>query len=58
VELANAMLLSAWLNQTVELPIDAAHYERLLQQRIRESKCQKRAAISVTATDFAKSFGR
>jgi predicted dehydrogenase len=58
VELANAMLLSAWLNQTVELPIDAAHYERLLQQRIRESKCQKRAAVSVTATDFAKSFGR
>jgi predicted dehydrogenase len=58
VELANAMLLSAWLDQTVELPIDPAHYERLLQQRIRESRFQKKAGGPVAATDFAKSFGR
>jgi predicted dehydrogenase len=58
VELANAMLLSGWLDRTVDLPIDAAHYEQLLQQRIQESKFQKKATVSVAATDFAKSFGR
>ena len=58
VELANAMLLSGWIGQTVELPLDAAHYERRLQQRIRESRFKKKAAVSVAATDFAKSFGR
>jgi predicted dehydrogenase len=58
VELANAMLLSTWLDQTIELPIDAARYECLLQQRIRESKFKKGPAISVVAADFTKSFGR
>ena len=52
------MLLSGWLGQTIELPIDAAHYERLLQDRIRESRFKKKAPVSVAATDFAKSFGR
>jgi predicted dehydrogenase len=58
VELANAMLLSGWLGQTVELPIDGARYENLLQERIRESRFQKKAVVPVAATDFAKSFGR
>lgn len=37
VELANAMLLSTWLGKTVELPLDGAAYERLLEERIRSS---------------------
>ncbi|WP_338472301.1 Gfo/Idh/MocA family oxidoreductase [Niallia sp. XMNu-256] len=34
VELANAMYLSTWLNQTVELPIDAGLYLEKLQEKI------------------------
>ncbi len=37
VELANAMYLSSWLNQTVELPIDADLYLEKLQEKINES---------------------
>ena len=58
VELANAMLLSTWLDQTVELPLDAALYERLLQQRAARSTRQKRVGAPAPVTDFAKSFGR
>ena len=34
VELANAMYLSSWLNQTVELPIDADLYFEKLQEKM------------------------
>lgn len=34
VELANAMLLSTWLDRPVDLPIDARNYAALLQERI------------------------
>jgi predicted dehydrogenase len=37
VELANAMLLSTFENRTVDLPLDAAHYEKALQQKIAAS---------------------
>ena len=37
VELANAMLMSTWLDRTIELPIDARRYARLLRERIRLS---------------------
>ncbi len=33
VELANAMLLSTWLDRTIELPIDSALYAAQLEQR-------------------------
>jgi len=33
VELANAMLLSTWLDRVIELPLDAAEYERQLLRR-------------------------
>lgn len=58
VELSNAMLLSTWLGETVELPLDAMLYERLLQQRIRQSRFKKKAITPVTSEDFAKSLGR
>ncbi|MGA2444570.1 MAG: Gfo/Idh/MocA family oxidoreductase [Opitutaceae bacterium] len=58
VELGNAMLLSTWLKRTIELPLDAPHFERLLQQHVRESKFKKKVVAPVIGEDFAKSFGR
>jgi len=37
VELANAMLLSTWLDRTVELPLDGALYAQELARRIADS---------------------
>jgi predicted dehydrogenase len=37
VELANAMLLSAFENRAIELPLDGAAYEKALQQKITAS---------------------
>lgn len=37
VELANAMLLSTWLDRTITLPVDGALYEAELQKRIAAS---------------------
>ena len=34
VELANAMLLSAWTEKTVDLPLDAKLYEKWLKKKI------------------------
>ena len=58
VELGNAMLLSTWLDQTIELPLDASRFERLLRQHIRKSSFKKQVAVPVTGEDFSKSFGR
>lgn len=41
VELANAMLLSTWLEKPVELPFDAEEYEMLLKRRIAKSRPKK-----------------
>lgn len=57
VELANVMLYSSLLGQTVELPMDSAAYERKLQQLIAESKFEKKVQ-PVSAEDFTKSFIR
>lgn len=59
VELANAMLLSAWQDKTIDLPLSARSYERLLKRRIAESQAkprQRRAVKRSSAADFAKSF--
>jgi predicted dehydrogenase len=60
VELANAMLLSAWTAKPVTLPIDGKKYERLLKARIAESgqKGRTKQVKEVASVDFAKSFGR
>jgi predicted dehydrogenase len=60
VELANSMLLSAWLDQPVELPIDGKKYERLLKAKIAESakKGKKKTVKAVAPVDFSKSFGK
>lgn len=57
VELANVMLYSSLLGQTVELPMDGGAFERKLQQLIAESKCEKRV-VEVAGEDFTKSFHR
>lgn len=55
VELANVMLYSSLLGQTVELPMDSAGYERKLNELIAGSKTEKKVA-AVSAEDFANSF--
>jgi predicted dehydrogenase len=57
VELANAMLYSSLIRQTVELPMDSAAYEKKLQQLIAKSKFEKKVQ-QVSAEDFTKSFVR
>ena len=58
VELANAMLMSAWRDRTVELPLNARAYERRLQQRVAQSRFTKKTAPAATPEDFSRSFGR
>ena len=60
VELANSMLLSAWTQKPVTLPIDGKKYERLLKAKIAESaaKGKKKKVVAVAPVDFAKSFGK
>jgi predicted dehydrogenase len=55
VELANVMVYSSLLGQTVELPMDSAGWESQLNQLITESKVQKKV-VKVEAADFASSF--
>ncbi len=57
VELANSILFSSLLGQTVELPMDAAAYERKLNQLIQESRFEKKTK-EITGEDFTKSFVR
>ena len=61
VELANAMLLSAWTDETIALPLDGARYEKFLNQKIAasaRSKKPKKKVVVAGGDDFAKSFGR
>jgi len=57
VELANAIVYSSLLGQTVGLPMDGAAWENKLHQLTAESKIQKRT-MQVPVDDFAGSFRR
>jgi len=57
VELANAMLYSSLLGQTLELPMDSAAFAQELERLIASSKLEKKVR-TVSAEDFAKSFNR
>ena len=57
VELANVMLYSSLINQTVEMPMDGAAFERKLNELIAASKFQKKV-VEVSTEDFTKSFNR
>jgi len=57
VELANAMLYSSLIGQTVELPMDSAAFEKKLDELIANSKFEKKV-VAVSGEDFTKSFHR
>ncbi|MDA1274281.1 MAG: Gfo/Idh/MocA family oxidoreductase [Verrucomicrobia bacterium] len=57
VELANAALYSSLINEVVDLPLDAAAYEKKLNQLIAESKFEKKV-VQTAGEDFTKSFSR
>jgi predicted dehydrogenase len=60
VELANAILYSSARNQTVDLPLDAAAYEKHLKEKFPASRFKKGAPRkpSTVADDLASSFHR
>ena len=57
VELANVLLYSSLIDQSVELPMDSAAWEKKLNQLIAESRHEKKV-VQTTAEDFTKSFNR
>jgi predicted dehydrogenase len=57
IELANVMLYSGLINETIDLPMDSAAYERKLKQLIAESKIEKKV-VEISSEDFTKSFTR
>jgi len=57
VELANAMLMSAFLNKTIELPLDAAVYEALLQKKIAHSRGGEKLAKIPKSSVATNAFG-
>jgi predicted dehydrogenase len=57
VMLGNAIMLSAFLNKPVDIPIDEDAYEKKLQELIKSSKFQKtEKQMEVSNTDMSKSF--
>jgi hypothetical protein len=56
VELANAMLYSAWTDTTVDLPLDGGAYELALRQKIDDSTYQKVVQEEVFV-DLSRSMG-
>jgi len=57
VELANVILYSSLIGQTVQLPMDSAAYEQKLNELIATSKLEKKV-VEVSNEDFANSFRR
>jgi len=57
IELANVMLYSGLMNQTIELPLDSVAYEKKLNELVAASKFEKKVA-PVSNEDFTKSFMR
>ena len=55
VEMANAMLYSAWTDSTVSLPLDSGAYESHLQKMIAESSFVKKS-VGISPTDISNSF--
>src|SRR5437867_5265491 len=57
VELANVILYSSLLGQTIQLPMDSAAYENKLNHLIADSKLEKKV-VEIATEDFTKSFNR
>ncbi len=57
VELANVLLYSSLVDQTINLPMDGAAFEAKLKQLIDESTHEKKV-VEISDEDFASSFNR
>ncbi|MFT4689436.1 MAG: Gfo/Idh/MocA family protein [Verrucomicrobiia bacterium] len=57
IELANMMLYSSLIGQTVDHPLDSVAYEAKLQELIKNSTFEKEV-VEVSTEDFTKSFNR
>ena len=57
VELANSIVHSSLLGQTVDLPLDGAAWERQLARLVSGSRSEKKVR-EIPADDFAQSFRR
>jgi predicted dehydrogenase len=57
VELANVLLYSSLVDQTIDMPMDGVAFEGKLDQLIRESTFEKKV-VEVSDEDFASSFNR
>ena len=57
VELANVMLYSGLINETVDMPMDSAAFETKLNELIAGSTHEKKV-VEVSGEDFAQSFNR
>ena len=57
VELANVLLYSSLVDQTINLPMDGAAFEAKLQQLIDDSTHEKKV-VEISDEDFASSFNR
>ena len=55
VELANVILYSSLMDETIEMPMDSVAYEKKLNQLITESKLEKKV-VEIANEDFTKSF--
>jgi predicted dehydrogenase len=57
VELANVLLYSSLVDQSIEMPMDGVAFEEKLNSLIKESTHEKKV-IEVSGEDFASSFNR
>jgi predicted dehydrogenase len=57
VELANVMLFSGLINETIELPMDGAAWEAKLNDLIANSTHEKKV-VEISSEDFTSSFRR
>ena len=48
LEISNAIYLSSWLNETVELPVDPELYYEKLQEKINTSTFKKKNVTNIT----------
>ncbi len=55
LELAGAMIYSTWINETVSLPIDSAAYEKVMLEKIAESK-PRQIVKTKAKVDMSKSY--
>jgi len=55
IELANAMIFSAWENRPISLPLDGAAYEAKLKEKI-EASTHRKVVEERTAEDMAASY--